>query len=394
VPRAQLPQAPLAVVITSGMAYALYFGAIGAWSPYWPVYFTHLGVDLAAIGLLAAIPAAVQIFASPSWGLLADRLGDVRPSLVAAAIICVGAALLMASGPATPWLFPAVALLALGGSAWPPLMDARTVSALGAQRDRYGQARGIGSAGFIVCSVVVGVLVTAHGPRVLFAAYVPLVAIAGLWVAGLFGRAGVRQRVAGVGPLGALRLLRDRSMALMFAGSVLVWAACNGASAFFSLRLVAQGGDATIVGVGWAMNAIVEIPFMLLFRPLARRTGVPALIATGAAVLAIRNLGWALAGNDLATVGVALLSGVGFSLFLVGVTGWLADRVPASLRATAQALFLGTAYAIGTITGSLGAGWLANSVSLDAMFYVATVVAAVGALTIWAAVGRPSPRQA
>ena len=68
--------------------------------------------------------------------------------------------------------------------------------------------------------------------------------------------------------------------------------------------------------------------------------------------------------------------------------------MPASLRATAQALFLGTAYAIGTITGSLGAGWLANSVSLDAMFYVATVVAAVGALTIWAAVGRPSPRRA
>lgn len=384
--------APLAVVLTSGIAYALYFGAIGAWSPYWPVYVTGLGVDLAAIGVLAAIPAAVQIVAAPAWGLMADRLGDVRPSLGIAAVVCIAAALFIASGPPTAWLIPGFALLAVGSSAWAPLVDARTVTALGASRDRYGQARGIGSAGFIVASVVVGLLVDASGPRVLFAAYVPLVALAGLWVLVLFGRAGTRQRVAGVGPLGALRLLRDRSMALMFGGSILVWGACNGATAFFSLRLVAQGADAGLVGVGWAVNAIVEIPMMFVFRRLARRTGVPALIAAGTAVLAIRNLGWAAAGSDIATVSVAALSGIGFSLYLVGVTTWLADRVPASLRATAQALFLGTAYAIGTIAGSLGAGWIAGLSTLDAMFSAFTVVAAAGAALTWFAVGRPGRR--
>jgi len=385
---------PLAVVVTSGVAYAVFFGAYGSWGPYWSVYFSQLGVDLAAIGLLAAIPAAVQIFAAPAWGLAADRLGDVRAPLAAAGLIAIAAAVFLAAGPAVVWLLPGVALLAAGTSAWPPLIDARTVTALGAQRDRYGQARGIGSAGFVVVSVVTGLLIDAHGPRVLFAIYIPLVALALLWVVGLFGRTGTRQRVGGVGPLGALRLLRERPMALLFLGSVLVWGACNGATAFFSLRLVAQGADAGLVGVGWAVNALVEVPMMLVFGRLARRTGLPVLIAAGAAVLAIRNLGWAIAGSDLATVGVALFSGVGFSLFLVGVTGWLADRVPSSLRATAQALFLGTAYATGTIAGTLVAGAIANSVSLDAMFYVATVVAAVGAFTIWAAVGRPSPRRA
>ncbi len=384
------PGSPRTVVLSSGLAYALYFGAIGAWSPYWPVYFSGLGVDLAAIGVLTAIPAAVQVAAAPAWGLAADRLGDVRLPLVAAAAMCIAAALPMAAGPATPWLFPLVALLAVGASAWAPLVDARTVTALGAQRDRYGQARGIGSAGFIVACLLVGLLVDASGPRSLFAAYVPLVAAAGVWVAGTFGRAGTRARMAGIGPTGALRLLRDRSMALMFGGSILVWAACNGASAFLSLRLVAQGADAGLVGVGWAVNALVEIPMMLLFRRLARRVGVPLLISLGAAVLVVRNIGWAVAGSDLATVAVALLSGVGFALFLVGVTTWLADRVPVPLRATAQALFLGTAYAIGTIAGSLGAGWIAGATSLDAMFYAVAIVAAAGAAVTWLAVGRPA----
>ncbi len=382
-------------MLSSGLAYALYFGAIGAWSPYWPVYFSQLGVELGAIGVLAAIPAAVQIVGAPSWGLLADRLGDVRAPLAVAAVLAVAAALFLATGPATVWLFPGVALLAVGSSAWPPLMDARTVAALGAHRDRYGQARAIGSAGFILMAPVVGVLIDAHGPRALFAVYVPLVVLAGLAVVTLFGRAGTRQRVAGVGPQGAFRLLRARPMALMFAGSVLAWGACNGASAFFSLRLVAQGGDAGLVGIGWAVNAVVEIPMMLVFRRLARRTGIPALITAGTLVLVVRNLGWALAGSAEATVAVAALSGIGFSLLLVGTTAWLADRVPGSLRATAQALFLGTAYAIGTIAGSLGAGWVAAVVGLGAMFLVATGVALVGAAITWLGVGRPGwPRGA
>jgi PPP family 3-phenylpropionic acid transporter len=380
---------PGTVVLTSGVAYGLYFGAIGAWSPYWPVYFQQLGVELAAIGVLTAIPAVVQIFGAPAWGMIADRLGDVRLPLAAAAVLVIAAALFLASEPPIALLFPGVALLAVGTSAWAPLIDARTVVALGAHRDRYGQARAVGSAGFIVASVLVGLLIDAHGARSLFAAYIPLITVAGVWVVTLFGQAGTRQRVTGVGPMGAFRLLRDRSMTLLFAGSVIVWAASSGASAFLSLRLIAQGADAGLIGVGWAVNAIVEVPMMLVFRRLARRTGVPALITAGAAVLAIRTLGWALAGSAVATVGVALLSGIGFSLFLVGVTTWLADRVPTALRATAQALFLGTAYAIGTILGALGAGWAAGASGLDAMFYEGALLAALGTVVTWTAVGRP-----
>jgi hypothetical protein len=73
----------------------------------------------------------------------------------------------------------------------------------------------------------------------------------------------------------------------------------------------------------------------------------------------------------------------------VGVTGWLAERVPGSMRATAQALFLGTAYAIGSIAGSLGAGWIANAISLDAMYYAATAVSAIAAAILWQGLGRP-----
>lgn len=343
--------------------------------------------------MLSAIPAVVAIVGSPAWGLLADRLGDVRVPLVASSVLAVVVALLLAWGPPVAFLFPGVGLLAAGTCAMAPLLDARTVQALGKQRDRYGQARVLGSVGFVVISITVGVLIDAHGSRVLFAVYVPLVALGGIAAGGLLGRTGARQRVAGVGPLGALGLLRDRTLGLYVLGSVVVWTASNGAAAYFSLRLIDQGGDAGLVGIGWAVNAIVEIPTMLLFRRLGRRVGVPALIAAGTVVLGIRSLGWALAGSAEASVAVAALSGIGFSLFLVGTTTWLADRVPASLRATAQALFLGTSYAIGTIVGSLAAGAIAGAAGLGTMFAVAAACSFVGTSITWVAVGRPGMGQ-
>jgi PPP family 3-phenylpropionic acid transporter len=378
-----------AVILSSGLAYALFFGAVGAWSPYFPVYFRALGVDLAGIGILTAIPAAVAIVAAPSWGLLADRLGDVRVPLVMSSLLAILVALLLATEPPVWVLFPGVGLLAAGTCAMAPLVDARTVSGLGAQRDRYGQARVLGSIGFIVASVAVGLLIDAFGPRALFAAWVPLVAAGVVGVILTFGGTGVRARVGGVGPFGAIGLLRRSPFGLYFIGSVLAWTASGGATTYFSIRLVQQGGDAGLVGIGWAMNALVEIPMMLVFSRLAGRVGVPALVTAGAALFGIRNVGWALAGSAEASVAVAALSGVGFSLFLVGTTTWLADRVPAQMRATAQALFLGTAFASGTILGSLGAGVIAAVAGLDAMFLVFAGVAATAAVIVWFAVGRP-----
>jgi MFS transporter, PPP family, 3-phenylpropionic acid transporter len=384
-------QSPNAVILTSGLAYALFFGAVGVWSPYAPVYFRGLGVDLAGIGVLAAIPATVAVFAAPAWGLLADRLADVRAPLVASSGLAILVALMLATGPPVWALFPGVGLLAAGTCAMAPLVDARTVSGLGAQRDRYGQARVLGSVGFIVVTIVTGVLIDRFGTRTLFAAYIPLLAGGVVAVALTFGGPAVRSRVAGVGPLGALGLLRRSPLGLFFVGSVLFWTACNGASAYFSIRLIDQGGDAGLVGIGWAVNAVVEIPAMLLFRRLAGRVGVPALLATGAAMIAVRNLGWALAGSAEASVAVAGLSGIGFALVLVGTTTWLADRVPAAMRATAQALFLGTAYAGGTIAGSLGAGVIAATGGLETMFAVLALLALAAAAIVWVAVGRPMP---
>jgi PPP family 3-phenylpropionic acid transporter len=384
-------QTALAVVITGGIGYGLYFGAFGAWSPYFPVYFSGLGADLAVIGVLSAIPALVQIVAAPAWGLLADRIGDVRPLLLAAALVAGASGVLLAGNPSVAWLFPGVTVFALGTAGMPAMIDAHVVVRLGAARDRFGQARVFGSIGFVTISMLTGWLVSGSGARTLFLVFVPLMVLTGVAAMTLFGRPAVRERVGGIGPMGAMRLLSDRSLALYFIGACVTWTAASGGLTYFSLRLVEQGADAGLIGIGWAVNAIVEVPVMLLFRRLTGRFGVRALMVGGAVAFGLRSAGWALAGSAVASVLASSMGGIGVALFLVGTTAWVADRTPRAMRATAQALFVGTTYAVGAIVGALMAGFIASVAGLATMFAVSGLTGLSGAAITWLAVGRPVP---
>jgi predicted MFS family arabinose efflux permease len=88
-------------------------------------------------------------------------------------------------------------------------------------------------------------------------------------------------------------------------------------------------------------------------------------------------------------VALTPLSGVGFALFQVGVVTYVARSSPPGVRATAQALFSGTAFSLGSIAGSTLGGQLAGAVGLARLFGIAAVGALIAAVVIWWAIVPP-----
>jgi len=384
-----VPAVP-ASVAPSAVVYALQFTAVGVWVAYATIYFRSLGIDLATIGILAAVPSAVAIVGAPAWGLVADRLGDMRPPYLAAALWAAVAALVLALGPAMPWLAVVVVGIALGTSGLTPLLDARTVQRLWPDRERFGQARVWGSISFMVCTVAVGIMIGVTGLRSIWIVYAAALAAAGGAAYLLLGRPSRELRVGGIGPRAALGLLRDPSLGLFFVGSTVAWMSSSGALTLFSLRIVDLGGGTELVGIGWAVSAMFEVPLMLAFRRIAQRVRVERLIVTGLAIFALRTALWAVAASPLVFIVVAALNGIGFALVLVGTTAYVASRVPTSLQATAQALFSSTPFAIGAILGAVIAGQVAAVGGIGAVYPVAAVGATLGAALVWLAIARRS----
>jgi len=407
-PDSTVPATASPSVVRPAIVYALLFGAVAAYAPYISVYLRSTGLDLETVGVLVALQAAVSLVAAPAWGAIADRRGDVRAPVLVASLIAAAAAILLATVSGPLLIAGSIVLLATGMAGIIPMVDSRAVRLVG-RRDRFGRARAWGSAAFIVIAFATGAAIGRFGPVGMFALYAPLLVATGVAAFALLRLPGddhrgrsPETRSRGGGTLSALsafslttivEAIRQPIIGRFFVGSVIVWTAFATLQTFVSLRVVQLGGDATAVGATWSLGALVEIPLMFAFPNLARRFGVERLLMVGAIAFALRAAGVALVSSPWLVVAVSPLAGVAFAFFYVGTVTWVAGALPRHVQATAQGIFTGTAVSIGAIGGAIIGGVIAGTISLPALFGVAAVGHALGAIVVWQAIGR-RPMQA
>jgi PPP family 3-phenylpropionic acid transporter len=361
------------------VAYLVFFFAIGAAFPYLPVFYRDLGLGLEQIGLLAAIQAAISLVLAPVWGGLTDRFPRSRLTLPAAGVVAtIGAGGLFVATDFNQVLVGSLVLYAgLAGIGAP--LDARTLELLGPERRaRYGQVRAFGSLAFVVSAVAVGFLLDATDPRALFWVYLPC----------LVGTIVVTASIPRVGHIRSMNLWRGArdfveapGIALFFVGIIVVWTSLAATSAFYSIQVVALGGTASLVGLAWAVGALVEVPIMYAFPRIGARAGTERLVVLGCVGFALRAGLAALAGSPVALVAIAPIEGLAFAGVFVGGVTVLAARAPVGLGGTAQGLFSASA-GLATIIGATGGGAIAGALGIPGLFAISALVALIGAALV------------
>jgi len=166
-----------------------------------------------------------------------------------------------------------------------------------------------------VVASLVGVLIERFGDRSMFVAYVPL----------LVGTAVVTMTIARRGEIRSVTVVRDARaflaaprVAIFLTGSFLVWTSLNGTNSFYSIQVVALGGGTTLVGLAWAIGALVEVPIMFSFPRLAARFGTERLLVLGAIAIVLRAALAALARDPVMLVAIAPIEGLAFACTYVG----------------------------------------------------------------------------
>ena len=370
------------------LAYVVYFSAVGAAFPYLPVFYRDLGLDLNAIGVIAALQAATQLVTAPIWGGLADRFPHSRLTLPAAALFAsVGAAVLLFGTEVLGAVVGAIlggVILFAGLAGIGPVLDARSLELLGDDRHRYGQARAWGSAAFVVSATIVGVVLDRAGPRSIFVIYLPGLLLTAL-VTAFLPRRGTSRSASIL--RGARTVLTAPGLALFLGGVFLVWTSLSALNAFYSIQVVALGGGATLVGVAWAGGALVEVPIMFGFARLGARFGNERIVIAGAFTFAVRALLAALARDPATLVAISVLEGFSFACFFVGGVTYIASLAPATLAGTAQGMFAAVA-GLATIVGSSVGGIVAEWITIPGLFATTALGHLVAAVVVTLAIRR------
>ncbi len=360
------------------------FTAVAAQAPYLPVYYESLGFSLASIGLLSSLAALSAWAAAPAWGIAADRMAraglrGVRASLVTASLMAAASALGLALSADPTVVVGAAILYTASFAGIGPVLDAHSLDLVGIHQHRYARLRVWGSVAFVIGSVVVGLLIQGTEVRALFVVLIGAVLLGAALAATIRGPSVARSGPpARPRPSGLRAVLHKQAVMSFIVAALVVWSASTAVNAFFSIYLLELGAPAALVGVAWALGAIVEIPLMLAFPTLAARFGVERLIVLGAALLLARAFVLVIARDPFVVSASMALHGAGFAFLLVGGVTHVGRHAPATAAATAQGVLSGIVFGLALAVGPGVAGLIAASAGLETVFVAALLASAIG----------------
>lgn len=365
--------------------YFVYYVAVGAFVPFWPLYLHSLGYTPAQIGMALATTGTVRVMAPMGWGWIMDRSGRRMPWIAGSMAV---SAVFFSMVPWSSGFAALIVLHAVYAVFWNvalPAFDVVTLNHLARTGSDYARIRLWGSVGFVLAVAALGPIldVTGVGP-------VPWVVVAGMlgmvWIAlhvpdvhdlrpqgsSLEGFVARARRPAVIALLGAC-FLSQLSFAPFYA--------------FFSIYLEQHEYSRSAIGALWALGVVAEVIVFLYTGRIIRRFGArPVLVST----MLCSALRWAVLALfvDVGALLVfsQLLHFLSFAVYHAVTVHYIHELFPGRMQGRGQALLAAVSFGLGGALGSLLTGAVWETIGGQAVYFIATVVAMLGT---WVALYAP-----
>ena len=371
---------PSSLVINVGGMYLFYYMAIGAFMPFINLYYERLGLSGVQIGILAALPVLVFSSTTLFWGGIADAFHWHNKILRTALLAGPLAVFMLSRVDSFPALVPFVVTYAVFTSPIIPLLDSGALEVATTHQRNYGDLRVWGTVGWSISNLLVGALIENFSIRWLFFSYILFMILT--FIVALF-RPARRQVLSNSLASGLKHLVIRRNFFVFLFSIFLVSVTLGAVNSFFSIYLDEIGAKEGIIGLGWALAAVSEVPVMLLSGAIIRRVGSSGLLKLAFITFAVRWLLFSFIDTPTLALLVQLMHGLSFAAFLVGGVTYINERTPEGLETTAQAIFNTVTFGVGSMVGSLSGGYLYDLAGMLTLFRVLSLVAMIGLAFFW-----------
>src|SRR5215813_4926491 len=253
--------------------YFALFSAFGFASPFLPAFLAGRGLGSEEVGFVLGAATALRLVSGPIAGRLADRLQAFRAELAVCAVLAASAALLYLAAHGF-WTVMAVSLLQAAALApLVPLADALSLAHARPQQNtagfEYGWVRGVGSAAFVVGTLLAGHVAGDYGlSAIIWLSATALLAIpfAAIFVPAFPGGAESEARHEERPHHPWLMLLRQRAFVRVTVVAALVLGSHAMYDSFAVIRWREAGISPATIGVLWSESVAGEVLVFLLLR--------------------------------------------------------------------------------------------------------------------------------
>jgi len=363
------------------------YAAFGVSSPFMPAFFEGRGLAPEQLGILFAAGTAIRLVSGPLGGRLADLTQARRAVLAACQLLAALVAIGLLSAPSFTPLFLTSLLHAAALAPTTALADAL---ALGAAQPRnahprfeYGWIRGIGSAAFVIGTLLSGQVVDSWGLTSIIVFQAALLAAAG-GAATLVPTPGRQEPVTAeefATQPGVVALLSMPLFRRVMLVSALVLGSHAMHDTFAVIRWSGAGITPAVASALWSESVAAEVVvFFLIGPPLLTRLRPAGVLAVAAAAGVVRWVAMAASTSVIALALVQPLHGLTFAALHLACMRVITAIVPERLAATAQAMYaLGAGATTALLT--LASGWLFATLGAQGFLMMALLCAAAVPLT-------------
>jgi PPP family 3-phenylpropionic acid transporter len=354
--------------------YALYFGTLGVFLPYFNLYCYHLGFSGVQIGALSSLRSVVLVVFSLAWGMIADRFHVRKPLYVLCNIVStlIWSFYFLAD---TFWMM--FLITACYGVFYAPIiafLEAFSMDLLGSGKSGYGRIRVWGSIAFIVVVTMVGWVL----------GWLPIKAILVFIFTGsvLLSLVGLKMPAAiGTSKVSFWRSIRAfvNQRVLVFLFCALLMLASHGAYyGFFSIYLESRGFSSSFIGVAWALAIIAEILVMINSKRIFQYVSLEKALATAFIIAVLR---WVLLGTVhswYAILMLQILHAGTYGMFHMASILYMDRLSPEGTKTLGQSINNAMTYGLGLMVGFFISGFLYERTEAPFIFMASALLALLG----------------
>ena len=340
----------------------LYFfvsiGAGGFLIPFLSLFFRRQGLSGTEIGLLGTVQALVGLISAPIAGNMSDRLNRTRSLIQMLLLTTAVMGLLIGRQDQFIIFVVLVAFNALFSAGLAPMSEGLANTVASRYEDvGFGSIRLWGSLGWTLVTAVAGGFIERLGLYFGFIAQAVGLALSAVVLQFMpdqerekdaDGETGARLTMRqGLQAIRRNQRLINLALALGF-----VWLLSSGLYQFEAIYLDELGAGETTIGLANSLNALVELPAMLWADRMLKRLSPGWLLRAGFLIQALRMAAILAFPTIPMIVAMRPFMGVQYSLYAVGVIGYMSTYADRSYRVTALALITVTLRNLAEMIGS------------------------------------------
>lgn len=359
------------------------FAAVACFFPFLTYYFQQRGLSYTEIGIAYAIYSLTGVIAQPIWGIITDKYSNKKTSI----IITMSLSSLIIYNFIFAKSFHTIALslflLLSFQSSVAPLGDAYCYEIIDHHRDiQYGKIRLMGSLGYALAALLLGLAVKYSGINTAFIVYSISMLLGAIIVFNINYKDKTANQNIDISDF--VNLIKDKKFLAFMLMIGIAYVGIGSNSSFIAILIQKTGGDVSQLGLLWFVMAISEVPAFFFGAKLLKRFGDLNLYIIGMTLFTLRYFLDSLCVSFEFVIIIQLMQGITYTLFILSSFKYLYKITPKKMKASSMTFFAAVC-GTGGFIGSICGGMLLEHISIFILYKIIAsmcLISLFGALLI------------